>query len=1058
MTNSVRFRCYFWPCGPCFVQACLISRRFVSGHLHDLDDVVALFQNFMLSTTRFDPRHALVVQSLARARFERYMLSGQREDLERSILGFTEAVFLPLPWDTRPPFLNLVQTFYYLTLAIFFCAKEFQDPANVTFCISYLRYLRGQWHEVPIDIPLFVTATLVRALAVKVELNLGDVDSGIEEMAVLCNELLDSNISTQSLTQPIVAFARTVDDRLCGTLGGRILSGQVIHCLRKATMHLPYVHDISIALARSLFIRRDTLQGSNDDYAEGMGALDKLISVRAAGDGLPSPYRKVALKLATKFATAQFFEHGRPDLLEQAIYHIRGLLDETSFEDPHRAIIIGQLSFLQGKRYPPVTPDFQTVQSSTSQSNKLPSFHDLTASLSVLNSAEPIPTAICMQHLQRLNELHLEDFTDIADIKDGIKYCRQLLSWCPDSQLAPLARLTLFSLFFRAFASTNEIKYLNEGISAAREDINPAHRLIPRFHPYLILISFLSVRLRLLRLREDLDELMQLFSVVSHSEHVAFLNYIPILCQWALIAHEFAHSSTPTAYDRAMSSMKDSLTSSPTLEVQHSRLVARGDISKTLPLDYASYQIHTGQLEQAIETLERGRVLLWSEIRSLRTSINQIRLADPHLAEEFAAVSSDLEMLTFNHIDGGESDEGNEGVDSFGHLVMRQRELLAHREKLISEVRSLPGLDAFLKLPSFETLHSAASHGPVIIINHSRWRSDIVILLHNAPPSLIPTSDDFYVRATKLQDQLYLERRKNGLDSYTYEDALCSVLQQLYELVGQPVIRRLNELNVPEQSRVWWCPTSVFCSLPLHAMGPIPSDSGPTRYFLDLYIPSYTPSLSALTESRKASPQATGKPSILLVSQPSRMEMNPYEVAEMRAVQRVDTQVTTLVSAKATPTAVLAGLRDHPFAHISCHASLEPGKPFEASFKLHKGEHLSLLDIVRSQLPNAEFAFLSACHTAELTEESIADEVLHLAAAMQFCGFRSVVGAMWGVGVIDGRDLARYFYKSLFSDETPGVRYHERTAAALRDAVVRLRGQETVKTLERWVNFVHYGA
>ena len=1047
MTNSVSFTTTVCQCS---IQARLISRRFVSDHLHDLDDVIALFQNFMLLSTRFDPRQALVVQSLARARFERYMLSGQREDLERSILGFTEAVFLPLPGDTRPPFLNLVQTFYYLTLAIFFAAKEFQGPANVNFCISYLRYLRGHWHEVPIDIPLFVTATLVRALAVQVEINLGDVDLDIEEMAVLCSELLDSDISTKSLTQPIVDFARTVDARLRGTPGGQFFSGQVIDCLRKATMRLPDVHDISIALARSLFERCDTPQVLDSDQVEGMAALDKLINVRAAGDRPPSPYRKVALKLAAKFATGQFFAYGRPELLEQAIYHIRRLLDETPFEDPHRAIIIGQLSFLQGKRYPTVTPDSQTVQSSTSESNKHLSFHDLTASLSVLNSAEPIPRAICMQHIQRLNELHLNDFTDIADIEGGIEYCRQLLACCPDSQLAPLARFTLLSLFFRAFSSTHEIKYLNEGISAAREDVDPAHRLIPRFHPYLVLISFLSVRLRLLRRRDDLDELMQLFPVVSRYEHVAFLNSIPISYQWALIAHEFAHPSTSTAYDRAMSSMLDSLSFSPTLELQHSRLVAKGDIFKTLPLDYASYQIHTSQLEQAIQTLERGRVLLWSEMRGLRTPVDQIRLADPDLAGKFATVSRDLEML----VGGGDSDEGNGGTDLFGHLVMRQRELLSHREKLISEVQSLPGLDTFLKLPSFETLRSAASHGPVIIINHSRWRSDIIILLHNAPPSLIPTSDDFYVRATELQDQL-LEGRMKGVYSSDYEHHLCSVLQQLYELVGQPVIRRLNELNVPEQSRVWWCPTSVFCSLPLHAMGPIPSDSGPTRYFLDLYIPSYTPSLSALIESRKPSPRATGEPSILFVLQPSPTK---YEVEEMKVVHGVDRQVTTLFSAKATPTAVLTCLRDHPFAHISCSARLEYGKPFEASFRLHKGERLSLLDIVRSQLPNAEFAFLSGCHTAELTAESVADEVLHLAAAMQFCGFRSVVGTMWAMADVDGGYLARYFYESLFSDKTPGVRYHERTAAALRDAVVRLRRKMTVRTLERWVNFVHYGA
>ena len=156
---------------------------------------------------------------------------------------------------------------------------------------------------------------------------------------------------------------------------------------------------------------------------------------------------------------------------------------------------------------------------------------------------------------------------------------------------------------------------------------------------------------------------------------------------------------------------------------------------------------------------------------------------------------------------------------------------------------------------------------------------------------------------------------------------------------------------------------------------------------------------------------------------------------------------------------MLAGLHNHPFIHIVCHGILEPGKPFEASFELHRAKRLRLLDIVRSQLPDAKFAFLSACHTAEPTDESIADEVLHLAAAMQFCGFRSVVGTMWAMADVDGPDLARYFYESLFSSGSPDVerRYNERTAEALRDAVKELRRKGGI-TLERWVNFVHYGA
>jgi CHAT domain-containing protein len=177
----------------------------------------------------------------------------------------------------------------------------------------------------------------------------------------------------------------------------------------------------------------------------------------------------------------------------------------------------------------------------------------------------------------------------------------------------------------------------------------------------------------------------------------------------------------------------------------------------------------------------------------------------------------------------------------------------------------------------------------------------------------------------------------------------------------------------------------------------------------------------------------------------------------MQVVKATSTQVTTLVSANATPTTVLEGLRDHRFAHIVCHGILEAGKPFDASFKLYREERLSLHDIVRSRLPKAEFAFLSACHTAELTEESIADEALHLTVAMQYCGFRSVVGTMWAMADIDGRDLARNFYEQVFSVEGGGARYYERTAEALRDSVKFLRGKKRI-TLERWVNFVHYGA
>jgi hypothetical protein len=267
-------------------------------------------------------------------------------------------------------------------------------------------------------------------------------------------------------------------------------------------------------------------------------------------------------------------------------------------------------------------------------------------------------------------------------------------------------------------------------------------------------------------------------------------------------------------------------------------------------------------------------------------------------------INQELEVMTKSVTPSGrpEIEDGvaQDGSDPFGRLVIKWKKLVEERDALISQIQSQPGLERFLRAPSFDTLRSAASRGPVILINHCEWRSDIVIIFHKYLPCSIPTTNDFFSRANKLRDEL-VEARKCGLDSSEYGDALCSVLKGLYELVGEPVIKRLRVLGVPEQSRIWWCPTSVFCSLPLHAMGPIPSND---RYFSDLYIPSYTPSLSALIESRHTSQQALRKPSLLLVALPD--DDLPGVKGEIKVIRKLEERVTVmdLVSSEATPTSV----------------------------------------------------------------------------------------------------------------------------------------------------------
>jgi len=205
-------------------------------------------------------------------------------------------------------------------------------------------------------------------------------------------------------------------------------------------------------------------------------------------------------------------------------------------------------------------------------------------------------------HIYALRASYVKQLTDIANIEDGIMYCRHLLIAYPRSELASRAQSTLSHLLYRAFQFTHEIGYLNEAISATRDDINtadePADSRVA-FLLRLILISLLSTRLKLLCHEEDLHELMELFTTAADYDFGGLHHWEPFLYQWAAIAYRFRHPSASTAYGHAMSFVQASLTFAPTHDKQHPRLVSTRSLH-TIPLEYASYHIDTGHLEQAI--------------------------------------------------------------------------------------------------------------------------------------------------------------------------------------------------------------------------------------------------------------------------------------------------------------------------------------------------------------------------------------------------------------------------------------------------------------------------
>jgi hypothetical protein len=1046
---------------------------------------------------------------LGQGYLSRHKSSGQNEDLSQSLLNLTEAILLPF-WPSGKFNVHFVDILFHLASALLRRAKVFKQLIDANSAIQYFHHLRDQPLENSDIVPNEVTISLIEALACRAELGSSDGVQDINDIIAICHELFDLDISESLELRASRALRIAID--ACGDYNGPVLD-HCIKLLRQEIIRRPNSPAFSDALALSLTLRfKETL--ADDDFNEATTMLYSSLGSPPLGDP-PDIWQQLSSATLLMLLGIRSATHGKPEHGEESMSHIRYLLRSSFLPDELRPDFVRLLQRAADARFasfgvqassslqealslnftvvgPSAFLDVGTPRGGIGESHST-KIHRLTKLEEVDNSIRDLQGRFSAMvpgtsgYRRCLKEIVVEYHTkfsltnDPMDIDKAIQHCRLLLDSTPPGGITWCrAALSLAQLYILAFEGTHKTGDLDEsmGLLVGVLKVPAGQSLCDRVVE--ILMSMLPQRIGPLldnpsmeaiqTMKKTMQTVNETFRLASDNKYTSAPGRLRHSCMWAQSLRYFGLTglngfpmigSISTAYDKAMSLMQESVMFAPNLQLQHSHLVAMLQVTEKMPPDYASHLVDTGELTRAIEILERGRALLWSELRGLRTSTHNIAVLDPILAEQFTAVNRDLEKLTMSILPNSTTEvnydevAGGERTDPFGELLTKQRRLREERDSIISRARSFPGMQNFLMAPSFDTLRSAASHGPVIVINHSKWRSDILIL-YGALLSLIPTPKSFHDEGNKLRDDLLDARKKRGLDSTEYNRALASVLLNLYNLVGRPVIDRLRKLNVPEQSRIWWCPTSVFCSLPLHAMGPVPSHDGVKRYFSDLYIPSYTPTLSALIDSRNPGPQLQSpkQPSLLLVAQPGRSL--PGVKGEIKVIQALEIEVESLILKDATTTTVLEGLRRHELVHFACHGNLEIGKPFDASFKLHGNQRLKLLDIVHSRLPTAECAFLSACHTAELTEDSIADEGLHLTAALQYCGFRSVVGTMWAMADTDGRDLARRVYRSMLTGNNDEPCYL-RSAEALRDAVRELRDTNGVG-LERWVNFVHYGA
>jgi CHAT domain-containing protein len=206
--------------------------------------------------------------------------------------------------------------------------------------------------------------------------------------------------------------------------------------------------------------------------------------------------------------------------------------------------------------------------------------------------------------------------------------------------------------------------------------------------------------------------------------------------------------------------------------------------------------------------------------------------------------------------------------------------------------------------------------------------------------------------------------------------------------------------------------------------------------------------------AREKITRAPTTPKLLVVGKTHHGSIPSVE-EEVQRIQSLGPFVEILKDEAANCDNVIQKLKTHSWTHFACHGILNT-VPFHSSFKLHDNQSLEPLELIKARLPDAELAFLSACHAAAVDIEGVPDEVIRLYAALMFCCFRSVVGTLWAMDDEDGPYVAEDFYQHMFRNLGSGKVDFRDAATAINLATREMRKKKLPPS--RWVNFVHIGA
>ncbi|THH15951.1 hypothetical protein EW146_g4607 [Bondarzewia mesenterica] len=676
----------------------------------------------------------------------------------------------------------------------------------------------------------------------------------------------------------------------------------------------------------------------------------------------------------------------------------------------------------------------------------------------------------------------------LDDLNEAVLLHREVLTLRPPAHADRAMSLNqLAFVLSKQFGFAHRLSDLEEAIAACRESLH----MLPSDHPEICAYS-----------RNLGDILMSMYSQTGQSNHLvdAMASFrVAVACESASASRRFAAArrwavcADSNKHPSALEAYKATIQLLPRLAMLGLDLQSRQQVltktsgSDSLARDAAACAIRSGQFAQAVELLEEGRTVFWSQALQLRTPLDDLRAVEPKLAQKLQDISRVLEQGSFREVSSSMM-KNSQDVMSMEAEAVHYRHCNDDWLATLAEIRSLKGFHDFMQPKKLATLLRAASHGPVIILNASRSACD-ALKLTSSGVEYIPLADFTFADAeilvqsvqsasyggislpqssqasldalvekthTSFRDiplalpdrHLKVGRHKIKRSSKKPDHIFRDLLAILWTFVVEPVVRSLKLEKSQSPPRLWWCSTGPFAFLPVHAAG-IYNVKGSLRSAFDHMVSSYTPALNFLLAP---TPLNTDPFKMLVVIQPKAL---PHTREELRKIEgHVPSQFLVklgVVGAPSSKEVVLANLRDVSIAHFACHGRQDLKRPLESAVLLEDGP-LEVSRIMAQPMPNASLAFLCACQTAT-GDSTLPDEAIHIAATMLFGGFRGVVATLWSIHDEDGPKIADSFYGELLRDKVPSFMPDITQAArALHLAVLKLRAEN--HSTDCWTPYV----